>query len=596
MSRLKAILAIGLTLAVLLILPSNVVNDAKAVSVFGPVSLGITGGETGIAVNPTNASNAVIFNPFTNTASQIAMYTRDDGATWHAGTSTTAVPGATSDPDVTVDSSGNFYISGFFNSSNQNVRHYLYKSSDGGVTWNFLSTPVFSSSSVVALPGGGTANVCKSTPGVLLYDFPKIIADRTATSPYKNNLYFLSSLLELNTTATACQNVSTDLATVFRSTDGGATWVGGQAFSRAQFSAFGGEKPVTVTADGAVLITSFVPGSGICISANGGIVVTRSVDGGRTYSSSCIYNNPTTGSVSNPILGVGLGTGDIAAGYGTDSVISVMGCVSSCGTSMAINHFFVLSSANDGATWTTAPVRVDDAQSPDNIQFPLGSPQPTLRPEPGPAVSMSSANGRVDVAWYDHRNGNSTLADVYTSYSNNNGASFATNIRITPQAGCIADRCLTGADDFLGIDSSTRWSYLSYFFPLGGTVAYFARVDLADFSISANPASVTINKGIPSSPTINITLMSMNGFAGTITLTGSPMYSDPTQGPLFRFFPVNITLSSGSSGTSTMHFYVCKSTPDKTYTFTVIGTSGPLVHSSTVKVTVTGNTGGICQL
>src|SRR2546428_4937164 len=112
----KAILTIILSIVIPIIAQPNLVHEAKAVSIIGPVSLGINGGENGIAVNPNNASNAVVFDILAS-SSRIAMYTKDGGATWHPGTSTTAVPGGQSDPDVTVDYSGNFYVSGFSNAT-----------------------------------------------------------------------------------------------------------------------------------------------------------------------------------------------------------------------------------------------------------------------------------------------------------------------------------------------------------------------------------------------------------------------------------------------------------------------------------------------
>lgn len=104
MSNLKQIatLTVILSLMIPVITLPSLIHQAKAVSIIGPASLGITGGENGIAVNPNDASNAVMFT-FGGSASRIAMYTKDGAASWHAGTSTTGVPGGPSDPDVTVD-------------------------------------------------------------------------------------------------------------------------------------------------------------------------------------------------------------------------------------------------------------------------------------------------------------------------------------------------------------------------------------------------------------------------------------------------------------------------------------------------------------
>jgi hypothetical protein len=94
-----------------------------------------------------------------------------------------------------------------------------------------------------------------------------------------------------------------------------------------------------------------------------------------------------------------------------------------------------------------------------------------------------------------------------------------------------------------------------------------------DFSISANPSSITALKGATSNSTI--TLNSLNSFTGTVTLTAS---SSPT-GPTLTLNPTSVSLTSGGTGTSTLSI---TSSTTGNYTVTVTGTSGALQHTTSV--------------
>jgi len=100
------------------------------------------------------------------------------------------------------------------------------------------------------------------------------------------------------------------------------------------------------------------------------------------------------------------------------------------------------------------------------------------------------------------------------------------------------------------------------------------QVTTPDFSISASPTSLTIRSG--SSGTSTITVKPLNGFTGTVKLS-------PTapSGLTASLNPTSIT-----SGTSTLKITVSSNIRSGTYTVTVTGTSGSLIHSATVRVTV----------
>ena len=104
-----------------------------------------------------------------------------------------------------------------------------------------------------------------------------------------------------------------------------------------------------------------------------------------------------------------------------------------------------------------------------------------------------------------------------------------------------------------------------------------------DFSISANPASITLQPGTSGSSTVAVT--SLNGFSGTVALTDniSPATSNP---PVISLSSSSLTLSSGGSAGSTLTVTTSSSTTSGSYTVLVTGTSGSLSHSVTLSLTV----------
>src|SRR2546425_2114756 len=104
-----------------------------------------------------------------------------------------------------------------------------------------------------------------------------------------------------------------------------------------------------------------------------------------------------------------------------------------------------------------------------------------------------------------------------------------------------------------------------------------------DFSISANPASITLQPGTSGSSTVAVT--SLNGFSGTVALTDniSPATSNP---PVISLSSSSLTLSSGGSAGSTLTVTTSSSTTSGSYTVLVTGTSGSLSHSVSLALTV----------
>ena len=97
-----------------------------------------------------------------------------------------------------------------------------------------------------------------------------------------------------------------------------------------------------------------------------------------------------------------------------------------------------------------------------------------------------------------------------------------------------------------------------------------------DFSISATPASITINRG--GTATYTVTITAGTGFSGTVDLsvTGVPPRTTAT------FNPASVV----NSGTSTLTIATQNNTQKRTSTLTITGTGGGRTHSTTVTLTV----------
>ena len=97
-----------------------------------------------------------------------------------------------------------------------------------------------------------------------------------------------------------------------------------------------------------------------------------------------------------------------------------------------------------------------------------------------------------------------------------------------------------------------------------------------DFSITATPASQTVTAGAGTSYTT--TVAASGGFTGVVAFSISGL---PT-GASASFNPTSVT----GSGSSTISVSTSTTTPAGTYTLQITGTSGTLVHSTTVNLVV----------
>src|SRR2546427_572632 len=152
---------------------------------------------------------------------------------------------------------------------------------------------------------------------------------------------------------------------------------------------------------------------------------------------------------------------------------------------------------------------------------------------------------------------------------------------VIPNPTCSIDKC---SPQF---STSTPYPFVVDFGP--GTFTYYCSIHLtmmvgafivSDFGVSSSPSSLTIPQGSNANSTVSI--MSLNNYAGAVTLSATPPTSWPP--PFFGVNPVPI--SSGMTSTSKLTIYVPPGTSQGPYSVTVTASDSFISHSTNVAVNV----------
>lgn len=301
-------------------------------------------------------------------------YSTNAGLTWSGSLilDSLLLPGLTrnSDPVVTVDTAGNFYIAVIaISPTGSNLTLAVYKSVNGGMTFPFA----YISSQT------GTE------------DKEWIASDLSPISPFVNNLYISWTSFSLGGIR------------LTKSTNGGANWL----------------TPVAVSAT-----TGDVQGSHLCVSRNGQINVVwlqfstngvvrfdRSTDGGTTFGTD-----------------VSVASGTFPSGLPNDvNTFPNIAVDNSSGPrsgwlyiAFADNRngdcdVFLCKSTDNGSTWSP-PFRVNnDPINNGKIQY-------------WPAIEVST-NGNLAIIYMDTRNtANNTIIEAYIARSYDGGSSFTNEL------------------------------------------------------------------------------------------------------------------------------------------------------------------------
>jgi hypothetical protein len=216
-----------------------------------------------------------------------------------------------------------------------------------------------------------------------------------------------------------------------------------------------------------------------------------------------------------------------------------------------------------------------------------------------------AASGRaISIAWYDSRLNNGTRMnslDVYFTDSLDGGNSFTPNIRITNSSfnPNVVNRTdapnwnETFMGDYFGITTTPTTAHPVWADNINacdmkdvnfGCVdqdALTSTVNLADFAVSAQPQSQSVQQG--SARDVKVALTSLQLFQGSISLfitsTPSGLRALPTS-VVVRIFP-------GEMANWNFTFTTNNSTSEAAYAVNITGMSGPRIHSAIVTLVVT---------
>jgi uncharacterized membrane protein len=204
----------------------------------------------------------------------------------------------------------------------------------------------------------------------------------------------------------------------------------------------------------------------------------------------------------------------------------------------------------------------------------------TTGPPPPPDFSISASPSTVSAV-----EGGSATSTISTGVI---GSAGTVNLSVSgapsgATAGLSPTSVTAGNSSTLTINTGTATpgTYTLTVTGTEGSTTHSATVTLNvdDFSINANPTSLSLGQGTSGTSTISTT--ANGGSAGPVSLSAS--VSPSSQGVTASLNPTSVT--AGNSSTLTVSATSCATTGP--YTVTVTGTEGSATHSTTVSVTLT---------
>jgi len=270
--------------------------------------------------------------------------------------------------------------------------------------------------------------------------------------------------------------------------------------------------------------------------------------------------------------------GNLAVGFINPSLYSIGG-----GSSYDAD-FHDITSGNNGFSATTGYDLATGWGSPNGAGLITALAGTTS----SPSFTISASPASVSVV-----QGNSGTSTITTAISGGFDSAIAlsatgqpTGVTVTFNPTSIATPGAGTSTVTLAVASTTATgTYTITVSGVGGGVTQTTTISLtvtssvsADFSISASPTSLTVDRG--SSGTYTITTAALGSFDSAITLSASGEGGNQK----ITFSPNPI--AAPGSGTSTMTVVVGKNASLVTHTITITGTGGSKTHTTTVKLTV----------
>ncbi|TMI20731.1 hypothetical protein E6H31_08415 [Candidatus Bathyarchaeota archaeon] len=105
-----------------------------------------------------------------------------------------------------------------------------------------------------------------------------------------------------------------------------------------------------------------------------------------------------------------------------------------------------------------------------------------------------------------------------------------------------------------------------------------------DFAVIPIPNQLVVDPG--SAGSSNLTLASIGGFAGTISLSATISAPNGTAAPTVSVTPSSVRLKAGANASSTLTVLTQSTTPIGTYTVTIVAKASKIIHTALVTATV----------
>ncbi|MCA0388589.1 MAG: glycoside hydrolase [Bacteroidetes bacterium] len=233
-------------------------------------------------------------------------------------------------------------------------------------------------------------------------------------------------------------------------------------------------------------------------------------------------------------------------------------------------------STDYGATWSAPKLVNDDANPQNNHSF-------------FPAIWCDISSGRLYVKFYDTRLvPTSDSMDVFATYTDDGGQSFAANYRITNKTAKIKQSSGTGANyqgDYDAIQSVGNQAFMAYTDfrnnSFGAYGSYFP-----DYGMRVLPANVSVGNDLDST-FIYVSVPSVKAYTKSVKFSAA-ISPAPTSGNFFLRFEGKDSLTTYPDSLK-LWIRTSGGVPEANYTVTVTGegAGGTPVHKRTSNVTVT---------
>ncbi len=378
-------------------------NDVRVTSPTG-------GAESAVKIHPTDV-NKVVAGSNGPGSGQIMWFSTNGGSTW---TQAAALPqgGTCCDPTVDWSSNGQFAYTSTLGGCGAVCNVWVYRSSDGGATWNDLAT---------ITPGDGRREVTSANTSDKQY----IHVDKFATSPFRDNIY-------------QCWH-DNNVLKHSRSTDFAHTWSAPLTMSSGTSQSGIG---CDLTTDKAGNVYYFWP------AVNGQTILMRkSTNGGSSFAAAATVSTTSDGyDFAIPAMETrrafiyASADADVSNGAFANSIYVAWTDTTAPETSPPANNhgrIRVAYSRDGGATWTVrTPHETADANTVDRFHPWLGV---------GP-------DGKVYVMFYDTRRSPTRVGvDIFYSVSSDGGNTWPTPVRLTS---VLSPQIDTGFEwgDYNGLD------------------------------------------------------------------------------------------------------------------------------------------------